>query len=86
MNSLNSTDKVRFSVVISIVDSSIILDLEFEEKADDKVVMLFNEETRKMEEEYLYRAINPTMKNEIEKRLTTLIGNNNLNCLAAMWK
>ena len=86
MNSLSSTDKPAFVIVITVTNSSINFDLQFEEKIDEEITALVSEEVRKMEEEYLQRPIDSVLKMEIENRLWKFIRNNNLDCLATKWK
>ena len=86
MNSLSSTGKPAFVIVITVTDSSIDFDLQFEEKIDQEITALVSEEVRKMEEEYLRRPIDSVLKIEIENRLWKFIRNNDLNCLATNWK
>ena len=86
MNSLSSTGKPAFVIVITVTDSSIDFDLQFEEKIDEETTALVSEEVRKMEEEYLRRPIDSVLKIEIENRLWKFIRNNNLDCLATKWK
>lgn len=86
MNSLSPTDKPAFVIVITVTNSSINFDLQFEEKIDEEITALVSEEVRKMEEEYLQRPIDSVLKIEIENRLWRFIRNNNLDCLATKWK
>lgn len=86
MNSLSSTDKPAFAIVITVVNSSIDFDLKFQERIDEAVFNLFNGEVKKMEEECRGRLIDPVLKIEIENRLRKFIRNNDLNCLATEWK
>ena len=86
MNSLSPTDKPAFVIVITVTNSSINFDLQFEEKIDEEITALVSEEVRKMEEEYLQRPIDSVLKIEIENRLWKFIRNNNLDCLATKWK
>ena len=86
MNSLSSKDKPAFVIAITVTNSSIDFDLQFEEKIDQEITALVSEEVRKMEEEYLRRPIDSVLKIEIENRLWKFIRNNDLNCLATNWK
>ena len=78
--------KPAFVIVITVTNSSINFDLQFEEKIDEETTALVSEEVRKMEEEYLRRPIDSVLKIEIENRLWKFIRNNNLDCLATKWK
>lgn len=86
MNSLSSTDKHAFVIVITVAHSSIDFDLKFQERIDQGVFNLFNEEVKKMRKDYHGWLIDPLLKIEIENSLWKFIRNNDLNCLATEWK